>query len=559
VTEPLASNRRSIEISTKPTFIIGSPRSGTTILAWSLAQHSQLWTSEESVILEDLYGAGRVHNSYQSLTVTPVKNWFKAEHVEKQELLQHLGIGINALFSSRSQGRRWIDQTPSYTFLADTLADMFPDARFLHVLRVNAIEPDTRAERLEAGIIPLWATDFRTACKTWRRYVLKAMQFSTERQERCLTVRYEQLVTDPELCFQNTLHFLDLEYESAPAEHFQTHRINSSFTNRRVDPWSSWSSDQRSIFVQEAGDALALSEAIDSKQVKELQEDTSAALRASHQTPEQPTAQEVDGCKAFGASLQDQEKSREFSTAFPDSLICPNPIFVIGAQRSGTSILARSLAKHSTLWYSIEGDIFYYLFGPDRIDEAYRRHSGRDWSWLVREKVGRDEFAQAVGLGINALYTSRSAGKRWIEKLPENSLMAEVLASMFPGALFVNILRDARYAVNSGFRKRRKRPTAEDFLFACRAWRSFAEKASAAVFEFLGLSFEKQCVDHFRTVRFNSSFSDLADTHRDPWDDWTLEQRRVFLQSAAPLMVKLGQLSENEFKDLEQEALIKSG
>ena len=43
-------------------------------------------------------------------------------------------MGANALFSSRSGGKRWIDQTPYYVFMTEVLVRMFPGL-FLHVLR----------------------------------------------------------------------------------------------------------------------------------------------------------------------------------------------------------------------------------------------------------------------------------------------------------------------------------------------------------------------------------------------------------------------------------------
>ena len=39
------------------------------------------------------------------------------------------------LLTRTSNGRRWIDQTPANTLVVDRLAEMFPGARFLHILR----------------------------------------------------------------------------------------------------------------------------------------------------------------------------------------------------------------------------------------------------------------------------------------------------------------------------------------------------------------------------------------------------------------------------------------
>jgi hypothetical protein len=48
-----------------PICIIGSPRSGTSVLVWSLAQHSQLWASSESDNLYALYGPNEVRRIYE--------------------------------------------------------------------------------------------------------------------------------------------------------------------------------------------------------------------------------------------------------------------------------------------------------------------------------------------------------------------------------------------------------------------------------------------------------------------------------------------------------------
>ena len=59
-----------LRICERPVFVIGAPRSGTTVLALSLARHSQLWTSDESQVLWDLFEGGRLEKNYQHRLVT---------------------------------------------------------------------------------------------------------------------------------------------------------------------------------------------------------------------------------------------------------------------------------------------------------------------------------------------------------------------------------------------------------------------------------------------------------------------------------------------------------
>ena len=104
--------------------------------------------------------------------------------VDFEQFLAHLGLGLNALLTATSDGRRWVDQTPANTLVVDRLAEMFPGARFLHILRdgrrvvhsmVNfhraLADPETAERMKSAGRLPPWTTDFRDACRTWARFV----------------------------------------------------------------------------------------------------------------------------------------------------------------------------------------------------------------------------------------------------------------------------------------------------------------------------------------------------------------------------------------------------
>jgi hypothetical protein len=267
-----------LSICPNPIFIIGSPRSGTSILAWSLAQHSRLWTSEESDILFTLFGNSHAEKAFETATGRPGKTWMPHHGVDRAEFLGYLGLGLNALFSSRSEGKRWIDQTPLYTLMVDTLVEMFPGAQFLHIVRdgrkvvhsmtnfCGLLSEDLRAQFIKTKRLPAWATDFHQACKTWRRFVEVSMDFCARHPDRCLTVRNEDLVAGTEERFGEMFRFLGVAYEPDPVAYFQSHRINTSFPHlepdrppalqKRPDPWQQWTTEQKRIFTEEAGETL---------------------------------------------------------------------------------------------------------------------------------------------------------------------------------------------------------------------------------------------------------------------------------------------------------------
>ena len=269
--------RTSVKLCEHPVFIIGSPRSGTTALASSLACHPTFWSCGETQLLIDLFGDGRLERNYRRRTA-PDGSWLHDAAVHREMFLAFVGAGVNALITNRSRGLRWIDKTPGYTLMADTVADLFPGALFIHLLRdgrravhsmVNFARHQSRA-RYRSMREP-WMTDFRAACRTWRDHVEAARSFEEERPDRCLTVVSEQLLREPAAGFERIFEYLGEWPDAAVAEAFTTRRLHSSFVAEPRDgetnpaevaklldaaPWQEWSASRRAVFVDEAGQTM---------------------------------------------------------------------------------------------------------------------------------------------------------------------------------------------------------------------------------------------------------------------------------------------------------------
>jgi hypothetical protein len=261
-----------------PVFVIGSPRSGTSILPWSLAEHSAFWTSRESDLLFNLFGRRfpgerrpHLEEVFHQTRDRPEGTWFTENRVEMPEVLAYLGLGLNALFTSRSHPRRWVDQTPVNTLMLDSLSLLFPGAFFLHILRdgrrvvhsmlhfADRLPAGMREAMIQHGTFPSWATGAKEAARTWRHFVQTALDFQSRHPKQCLTVANEELSANPDEGFRRILEFLGAPYEEAPAEYFRTHRINSSFEGTAQpgkEPWTEWPTDQRLAFCEEAGTLL---------------------------------------------------------------------------------------------------------------------------------------------------------------------------------------------------------------------------------------------------------------------------------------------------------------
>jgi hypothetical protein len=256
---------------------------------------------------------------------------------------------------------------------------------------------------------------------------------------------------------------------------------------------------------------------------------------------------------------------RALARAWPDQArvrVCGSPIFVVGAPRSGTSMMQHALRAHSRLWGSAESD----FLGPliHSLQDIYERSCRRGpLNWLVRESVSLTEFTGAIGVGVNALYTARSAGKRWVEQTPEYTLFLPQLAEIFPGAMFVFMLRDGRDVAHS----LRHFVHPLDHAEACRTWvrwtRAGMEFAASEhgdrlrvvryaeavrdpraelsrVLAFVGERYEEGCAQVIERGPINSSFTTPAVPGRPRWSDWSEDELTEFDGIAGSLLVELG-------------------
>lgn len=129
---------------------------------------------------------------------------------------------------------------------------------------------------------------------------------------------------------------------------------------------------------------------------------------------------------------------RNLSWRLPRTTSASGAVFVVGAPRSGTSLVQSVLAAHSEL-FSIPGETGLFslqnIFG--------RRHFGLSWaenrSLFAESRDLVDFFDRAVGL-----LESRSPGATFVEKTPQHVLRLPFLTRRFPNARFVNVVRDGR-------------------------------------------------------------------------------------------------------------------
>ena len=241
-----------VERITKPIFIVGSGRSGSTILTWCLGQHPNILPQEES----DWLGPFAIDAAvgYERGTARGEWGQLSANFIQRDELLSCLGEAINGLIlSHRGQfenaalreraGRyppafhisrsgdepksRWVDGTPEYSFYICGLRKLFPQSLFVHLVRDVTAVVRSLLNFFPDGRNRLVANE-QEAYEYWRRRV----NYCTQAEQAygpdvVYRMRYSDLVEQPESAIRSLLGFLGEPYAPQCLEPL-VQRINSA-------------------------------------------------------------------------------------------------------------------------------------------------------------------------------------------------------------------------------------------------------------------------------------------------------------------------------------------
>lgn len=202
-----------------PFFIVGSARSGTTLLRLMLNAHpevaippesrfiAELWTGHDEVEVDRLLSRLAANDRFQTweLPIAAVERELdgrtSARYAEVMEAAYHA--------YASSQGKsRWGDKTPRYVRHIPLLAALWPDARFIHLIR------DGRNVALSYAEVPFGPKNVARAARLWAGRVQAGLREGrTLGGMRYLEINYEDLVEDPEGETKGVCQFLDLDFD----------------------------------------------------------------------------------------------------------------------------------------------------------------------------------------------------------------------------------------------------------------------------------------------------------------------------------------------------------
>lgn len=229
-------------MSTSPIFIVGTNRSGTTLLRLMLNAHFRIAVPEEisyfqsfmaGVPIESWRTPGLSEEAYRTFVGevldtnaavfdTMDRNALKAAVMDGEG--RDLRTPYARLLGEWAQAQnkpRWGEKTPGNLFFVDILLEMFPDAQFIHVVR------DPRA-----GVASMQEVDFFpnnvffNALSRAKHHRVATYFASRVPAAQWISIRYEDLVSDAESVLRTLCTFLGEPFDPTM---LQYHRSSATF------------------------------------------------------------------------------------------------------------------------------------------------------------------------------------------------------------------------------------------------------------------------------------------------------------------------------------------
>ena len=231
----------------EPIFIVGAPRSGTTLLAAMLAAHSELscgpethffrWlsTTDPASLIQEQNWPELAQEFLFSITLpnfskgerTPLIEKYELSKAEIQAYLGKQPPSIRALLSSvtvpfmqRNRKKRWVEKTPDHINQLELIRNYFPQSPIIRIMR------DPRDVALSMTKVPWGAESILHALVAWKQMDLASDPFF-EGDHNTYTLHFEDLLTSPQTTLHKLCEFIGEGYEE--------NMLNTSSTGKQLN------------------------------------------------------------------------------------------------------------------------------------------------------------------------------------------------------------------------------------------------------------------------------------------------------------------------------------
>lgn len=245
-----ASEPASEEGARTPVFVVGMPRTGTTLLERILSNHAEIATAGE---LNDF--ARAVSWEADHFFVSPLHETSPASLAG----LDHAAAGREYLrrTDALAGGRAFlVDKNPLNFFNAGLIAQALPQAKILCLVRDPMDACFSNLKELFSGDAYPYSYDLDELAEHYLGFDRLRVQWQRTMPERFYTVRYEDLVADPDAVARGVAGFLGVAYDersiditrnASPVATASSSQVRQPIHTGNLEAWRRYAEPLRSL------------------------------------------------------------------------------------------------------------------------------------------------------------------------------------------------------------------------------------------------------------------------------------------------------------------------
>lgn len=210
----------------KRIFLVGSPRSGTTMLQSLLAAHPEVISFPESKFFHYL-----LYKKFAGKLPGRMEAFFKDE-INRPELLQGFDdsqtvatkvswfVGVLDGLAAEQNKSIWLEKTPEHIYFIEDIQRFLPDAKFIHILR-NSMDTIASLHEATRNSHDLWGPgwDLNHCIHRWKEAMLISHKYA--KNSNHILVKYEEILDNKVKKLEELSQFMEIEYDDKMLEFYQ--------------------------------------------------------------------------------------------------------------------------------------------------------------------------------------------------------------------------------------------------------------------------------------------------------------------------------------------------
>ncbi|NJR25525.1 MAG: polysaccharide deacetylase family protein [Richelia sp. CSU_2_1] len=214
-------------------FLVGCPRSGTTILQSLLAAHPEVISFPESKFFHYLLSDNLVEKLPNRLEV------FLRDEIKHPEFLASFDrtqnteskaswfVGVLDSLAAKQNKSIWLEKTPEHIYFIQDIERFLPDVKFIHILR-NGMDAIASMYEATRNFHDLWGGvwDLDGCIERWQYAMLTSHKYVNNSNH--ILVKYEEILDNKVKILRELCRFIGIEYDAAMLDNYKQQAANLS-------------------------------------------------------------------------------------------------------------------------------------------------------------------------------------------------------------------------------------------------------------------------------------------------------------------------------------------